>query len=63
MPIAPVFLPETLQRLYGIAPADTTMLVLMRHRALRVIAIADLIALPFLGFPLGRPSLFEKYCN
>ncbi len=34
MPIAPVFLPETLQRLYGIAPTDTTMLVLMRHRAL-----------------------------
>lgn len=97
MPIAPVFLPETLQRLYGIAPTDTTMLLLMRHRALllglvgifclwacwsapmrpaallaatinvvgflafyalygnpagalRVIAIADFIALPFLAF-------------
>jgi len=44
-------------------PADTTMLVLMRHRALRVIAIADLIALPFLGFPLGRSSFHEKHCN
>lgn len=97
MPVAPVFSPETLQRLYGIAPGDTTMLVLMRHRALllglvgilclwaawwapvrpaallaaainiagflgfyalygtppgslRVIALADLIALPFLAF-------------
>lgn len=96
MPVAPVFVPETLQRLYGIAPGDTTMLVLMRHRALllalvgilclwaswwapvrpaallaaainvvgflafyalygspagslRVIAIADLVALPFLA--------------
>ena len=34
LPVAPVFLPETLSRLYGIAPTDTTMLVLMRHRAL-----------------------------
>lgn len=97
LPVAPVFLPETLSRLYGIAPTDTTMLVLMRHRALllalvgilclwacwcvpirpaallaaainvvgflafyalygnpdgalRVIAVADLIALPFLAF-------------
>lgn len=34
LPIAPVFAPGTLVRLYGIAPDDTTLLLLMRHRAL-----------------------------
>jgi hypothetical protein len=34
MPIAPVFVPEMLTRLYGITPGDTTLLVLLRHRAL-----------------------------
>src|SRR4026208_2223966 len=31
MPVAPVFVPETLSRLYGIAPRDQTLLGLMRH--------------------------------
>ena len=44
MPVAPVFLPETLSRLYGIAPADSTLLVLMRHRAL-LLALVGLLCL------------------
>ena len=44
MPIAPVFVPETLSRLYGIAPTDSTMLVLMRHRAL-LLALVGILCL------------------
>ena len=44
MPVAPVFLPETLSRLYGIAPTDTTLLVLMRHRAL-LLALVGILCL------------------
>jgi hypothetical protein len=44
MPVAPVFVPETLTRLYGVAPGDTTLLVLLRHRAL-LFAIVGLLCL------------------
>ena len=30
LPIAPVFAPETLTRLYGIAPGDDTLMLLLR---------------------------------
>lgn len=33
MPSAPIILPEMLSRLYGVAPTDVTLLVLLRHRA------------------------------
>lgn len=44
MPIAPVFVPDTLSRLYGIAPTDTTLLLLMRHRAL-LLALVGILCL------------------
>jgi hypothetical protein len=44
MPVAPVFVPETLSRLYGIAPDDSTLLVLMRHRAF-LLALVGLLCL------------------
>ena len=44
MPIAPVFVPETLFRLYGIAPGDSTLLVLLRHRAL-LLALVGILCL------------------
>lgn len=44
MPVAPVFVPEILQRLYGIAPGDTTLLVLLRHRAL-LLALVGILCL------------------
>ena len=33
LPIAPAFVPGTLTQLYGIAPGDDALLVLLRHRA------------------------------
>ena len=44
LPIAPAFVPETLSRLYGVAPTDTALLVLMRHRAL-LLALVILLSL------------------
>jgi len=44
LPIAPVFAPDTLTRLYGIAPNDTALLLLMRHRAL-LLALVGLLCL------------------
>lgn len=55
LPVAPVFVPESLQRLYGIAPADTTLLVLMRHRAL-LLALAGLLCLWATWSPAVRPA-------
>lgn len=55
MPVAPVFVPETLSRLYGIAPADTTMLVLMRHRAL-LLALVGILCLWAIWAPSVRPA-------
>lgn len=55
MPVAPVFVPETLQRLYGIAPADTTMLVLMRHRAL-LLALVGILCLWAAWWAPVRPA-------
>ena len=55
MPIAPVFVPETLSRLYGIAPTDSTMLVLMRHRAL-LLALVGILCLWASWAPGVRPA-------
>ena len=55
MPIAPIFIPETLSRLYGIAPADSALLILMRHRAL-LLAIVGLLCLWASWAPSVRPA-------
>ena len=44
IPIAPVFVPETLQRLYGVAPGDSVLLVLLRHRAV-LLALVGVLCL------------------
>jgi hypothetical protein len=44
IPIAPVFAPEALTRLYGIAPTDSTLLVMLRHRAL-LLALVGILCL------------------
>ena len=55
MPIAPVFVPETLSRLYGIAHTDSTRLVLMRHRAL-LLALVGILCLWASWAPGVRPA-------
>ena len=55
MPVAPAFVPETLSRLYGIAPSDSTMLVLMRHRAL-LLALVGILCLWASWAPGVRPA-------
>jgi hypothetical protein len=55
MPIAPVFVPETLSRLYGIAPDDSTLLVLLRHRAL-LLALVGILCLWASWAPGVRPA-------
>lgn len=55
MPSAPVFVPETLPRLYGIAPIDSTLLVLMRHRALPL-ALVGILCLWSSWAPPVRPA-------
>ena len=55
MPVAPVFVPETLSRLYGIAPTDSTLLVLMRHRAL-LLALVGVLCLWASWMPSVRPA-------
>jgi hypothetical protein len=44
LPIAPMFAPEALTRLYGVSPADSTLLVLLRHRAV-LLAIVGILCL------------------
>ncbi len=44
IPVAPVFAPEALTRLYGIAPTDSTLLVMLRHRAL-LLALVGILCL------------------
>ncbi len=55
MPIAPVFVPETLARLYGIAPGDTTLLVLLRHRSL-LLALVGILCLWAAWSTPARPA-------
>lgn len=55
LPIAPVFAPDTLSRLYGIAPTDITLLVLMRHRAL-LLALVGIPCLWASWSPSVRPA-------
>ncbi len=55
LPVAPVFVPATLQRLYGIGPGDTTLLVLLRHRAL-LLALVGILCLSAVWWPPMRPA-------
>lgn len=55
LPVAPVFAPDTLLRLYGIAPGDTALLLLMRHRAL-LLALVGLLCLWAAWSPTVRPA-------
>ena len=55
LPAAPIVAPEMLSRLYGVAPDDTALLLLMRHRAV-LLAIVGLLCLWAAWAPAIRPS-------
>ncbi len=55
LPIAPVFAPDTLTRLYGVAPDDATQLLLLRHRAL-LLALVGALCLWAVWVPAIRPA-------
>ena len=63
MPVAPVFVPETLSRLYGIAPTDTTLLVLMRHRALLLALVGILCLWASWAAPVRPAALLAATIN
>jgi hypothetical protein len=55
LPIAPIFAPEALTRLYGVSPADTALLVLLRHRAV-LLALVGLLCLWAAAAETVRPA-------
>lgn len=63
LPVAPVFAPEALSRLYGITPGDTTLLVLMRHRALLLALVGLLCLWASWSTPMRPAALFAASLN
>jgi hypothetical protein len=55
LPIAPVFAPDALVRLYGISPDDGALLLLLRHRAV-LLAIVGVLCLWAAAFESARPT-------
>jgi hypothetical protein len=55
LPIGPVFAPAALTRLYGIAPEDTTLLVMLRHRA-ALLALVGVLCVWAAFAPSIRPA-------
>lgn len=55
LPVGPVFAPAALTRLYGIAPDDTTLLVMLRHRA-ALLALVGVLCLWAAFAPSVRPA-------
>ena len=63
LPIAPVFAPETLIRLYGIAPGDDTLLMLLRHRAVLLALVGLLCLWAVWSIPIRPAALLAVTVN
>jgi len=63
MPVAPVFVPETLSRLYGVASGDSTLLVLFRHRALLLALVGILCLWASWSAPVRPAALLAAAIN
>jgi hypothetical protein len=63
IPIAPVFAPEMLHRLYGIDPSDTTLLVMLRHRALLLALVGVLCFWATWAVPVRPAALLAAAIN
>jgi len=55
LPVAPAFSPDALARLYGVAADDTSLLVLLRHRAV-LLAIVGVLCVWAALSPSARPA-------
>jgi hypothetical protein len=42
LPAAPIFAPDALVRLYGVAPTDSTLILILRHRAVLLALVGAL---------------------
>lgn len=63
LPIAPVFFPQTLTRLYDIAPGDDTLLVLLRHRAVLLALVGVLCLWAAWSAPVRPAALLAATVN
>jgi hypothetical protein len=63
MPIAPVFVPETLARLYGVSSDDSALLVLLRHRALLLALVGILCLWATWSTPVRSAALLAAAIN
>jgi hypothetical protein len=63
IPVAPVFAPEALTRLYGIAPADSTLLVMLCHRALLLALVGILCLWAAWSAPVRPAALLAAAVN
>ena len=63
LPIAPVFFPQTLTRLYDIAPGDDTLLVLLRHRAVLLALVGILCLWAAWSAPMRPAALLAAAVN
>lgn len=55
LPASPIFLPNTLTRLYGVAPEDDTLLLLLRHRAM-LLALVGILCFWAAWSAAARPA-------
>ena len=63
LPAGPVFDPRALTRLYGVAAEDSTMLVLLRHRAALLALVGLLCAWAVLSPSIRPAALFAAGFN
>jgi hypothetical protein len=63
LPIAPAFAPGTLTRLYGIAPGDDVLLVLLRHRAVLLALVGALCLWASWSIPVRPAALVAAAVN
>jgi hypothetical protein len=63
LPIAPAFSPDALLRLYGVAPDDTSLLVLLRHRAVLLAIVGVLCVWAAVSSSARRAALTAAALN
>jgi hypothetical protein len=56
LPIAPIFAPESLVRLYGVSPDDSGLILLLRHRAV-LLAIVGVLCIWAAASEGARPTV------